>query len=126
MDRPTAADARHRGTRLIEEAGSLLELLPGLLDENEQMRARVESTQQDADRAHEEILALKSEIAQLRRDHDEVTSMCTSAMKEVADNVNELITKLRPAQRPSPFMRDPAVTASDVASRTPVAMASHP
>ncbi len=116
MDRSPATDTRQRITSLIEEAGSLLGMIPGLLDENEQMRARMESTQQEADRVREELVAVENELAQIRKERDEITRMCTSAMNEAASVINEMLIKLRPGQKPSPFARDP-VAAADPASR---------
>ncbi len=116
MDRSPVTDMRQRVTDLIDEAGSLLGMIPGLLDENEQMRARVESTQQETDRVREELVAVKNELAQLRKERDEMTRMCTTAMNEAANVINEMLIKLRPGQKPSPFARD-AGAAADPASR---------
>ena len=108
MDQAPTADTRQRVLSGIQEVGSLLGMIPGLLDENEQMRVRMERTRQEADAIREELVAVKNEVGALRKERDDTTRMCTNAMSEVAGVINEMITKLRPAQNASPFTRAPA------------------
>ena len=117
MDRLPATDMRDRVTNFIEEAGAVLRMLPGLFDENEEMRVKTESAHQEAARAAQELTAVKSELAQLRKEHDETARMCITAMNEVAGVINEMITKLRPGQKSSPFARDPGSAPADPAVR---------
>jgi hypothetical protein len=91
-------------------------MFPGLLDENEQMRISMESAHQEAASTAQELAAVKNELAQLRKERDETTRLCTTAMNEVAGVINEMMTRLRPGQRPSPFARDPG-SAADPAVR---------
>ena len=152
MDRPSAIATRQRVTNLIEEAGSLLGMIPPLLDENEQMRASheqmranheqmrasheqmrasheqmrlsTERTQQEADKLRDELVAIKNEVAQHRTERDEITQMCTKAMHEAADVINEMLLKLRPGQKASPFARDPGTAVADLAPRPASAASS--
>lgn len=128
MDRPPATDTRQRVTNLIEEAGSLLGMIPRLLDdENEQMRAGMESTRQEAGALREELVAVKDDLEQLRNERDETTRMCIKAMDEAAEVINEMLIKLRPDHKSSPFARDPGAPAADPASRPALhVMVEHP
>jgi uncharacterized coiled-coil DUF342 family protein len=124
MDSSSATNMRQRVANVIEEAGSLLGLIPALFDENEQMCATLESTRQEADRGREELIEIKNELTQIRKERDEMTRMCTSAMNEVADLMNETMIRLRPGQKSSPLARERA-TAAELAGRpTPAAVPS--
>ena len=116
MDLAAITETRERVARLIEEAGSVLGMIPGVLDENEELRVHLESAQREADKTCEQLLVLKNEIAQLRKERDEISGMCTSAMSEMAEVLNEMIDKLRSGQKPSPFAGERAIP-SELASR---------
>lgn len=119
MDHLVAEDTRQRVAHvanMLEEAGSVLGLIPRLLDENEVLRVSLERAQREAEAGREEMAALKNDIADLQKRRDEIESMCTSALSEMTDVVNQLMTKLRPAQTSSPFARDRGI-ASDISSR---------
>ena len=117
MDRSPATDTRQRVTNAIEEVGALVEMIPRLLDDNEQMRASLESAHQGADKLREELVLVKSDLASLQKERDEITRMCTKAMNEAAEVINEMLTKLRPGQKASPFARDPGTAVADPAPR---------
>lgn len=124
MDSSSATNVRQRVANVLEEAGSLLGMIPGLLDESEQMCTTLESTRQEAGRGREELIEVKNELTQIRKERDEMTRMCTSAMNEVADLMNETMNRLRPGQKSSPLARERA-TAAELAGRpTPAAVPS--
>jgi chromosome segregation ATPase len=116
MDHAAVTEIRQRVARLVEEAGSVLGMIPGVLDENEELRVSFEGAQREADRTCEQLIVLKNEVAQLRKERDEITGMCTSAMSEMAEVMNEMIGKLRAGQKSSPFSGERAVP-SEPASR---------
>ena len=124
MDASSAANMRQRVANSIEEAGSLLGMIPSLLDENEQMGATLESTRQEADRGRAELIEARNELTQIRKERDEMTRMCTSAMNEVADLMNETMTRLRPVQKSSPLAGE-RTAAGELAGRpTPAGIPS--
>ena len=142
MDQSPNTEMRQRITDLIEEAGSLLEMIPRLLDENEQMRVglgrfqqetdhlrgEIEQmrvglgrSQQEADHLRGEIVQLKHELAQERIERE----MCTNAMNEASSVINEMLVKLRVGQRSSSTVRDPGMALADLTPRPgPVASSS--
>jgi uncharacterized coiled-coil DUF342 family protein len=115
MDSLSATNICQRVANVIEEAGSLLGMIPSLLDENEQMCATLESARQEVDKGREELIEVKNELAELRKERDEMTRMCTSALNEVANVMSEVTIRLRTGQKSSPFARERA--AAELASR---------
>lgn len=116
MDHVAVTETRQRVARLVEEAGSVLGMIPGVLDENEELRVSFESAQREADRTCEQLIVLKNEVSQLRKERDEITGMCTSAMSEMAEVLNEMIGKLRSGQKSGPFAGERTVP-SELSSR---------
>jgi len=124
MDSSSATNMRHRVSNAVEEAGSLLGMIPGLLDENERMCATLESTRQEADRGREELIEVKNELTQIRQERDEMTRMCTSTMNEVADLMKETMNRLRPGQKSSPLDRERTAAAELAGRPTPAGVSS--
>jgi seryl-tRNA synthetase len=116
MDRLPVAETRQRVLNLIEETGSLLGMIPRLLDENEQLRATGEASQKDNERLREEVATLKGELSQFRKERDEIADTFSKVMTEMVDLMNEMIPKLRPGTKPpvpatgaSPFQKEDVV-----------------
>ena len=124
MDSSSATNMRQRVANSIEEAGSLLGMIPGLLDENEQVCAALESTRQEVDRGREELIEAKNELTLIRKERDEMTRMCTSTMNEVADLMNATMSRLRPGQKSSPLGRERSAAPELVGRPTPAGVPS--
>lgn len=124
MDHAAVTETRQRVARLAEEAGSVLGMIPGVLDEIEELRVSLESAQREADKTCEQLLVLKNEVAQLRKERDEITGMCTSAMSEMAEVLNEMMSKLRSGQKPSPFAGERSVPSELVSRPAPAGWTS--
>jgi uncharacterized coiled-coil DUF342 family protein len=52
---PAVAEVRQRMTRWAEEGQSVLRSLPGILAENDRLRARAEAAEQECERLRQEI-----------------------------------------------------------------------
>jgi uncharacterized coiled-coil DUF342 family protein len=124
MDSSSATTMRQRVANVIEEAGSLLGMIPSLLDENDRVCATLESARQEADRGREELIEAKNELNQTRQERDEMTRMCTSTMNEVAELMNETMNRLRPGQKSSPLARERAAAAEPAGRPTPAGVSS--
>jgi seryl-tRNA synthetase len=124
MDRLPVAETRQRVLNLIEETGSLLGMIPRLLDENEQLRTTGETSQKDNERLREEVATLKGELSQFRKERDEIADTFSKVMTEMVDLMNEMIPKLRPgAKAPAPAGGSPFQQKDDV---VPVGSAPRP
>lgn len=115
MEQVAASEMRQRVLNLIEETGAVLGLVPRLLDDNEQLRARAESAGRDTERLREELAAVRAELEQLRRERDEMADSFARTMNEMVEVVNQMVSRLRPGAPTragrSPFDRDAAPAA---------------
>ena len=116
-------DTRQRAVALIEEAGTLLGMIPRLLDENEGLRASAEAAARDADGLRGEIDALRAEVQQLRAEREDLVEIMARVAADVG-RLGEIVAKARPAERKSPFWRDPTGSGAPVAGAAPSPPAS--
>jgi len=94
MDAASAAEARERVTKWIEEARQLVSLLPELLSADHQAGERVSAAQKEAERLHKDVEELRRENQHLRLEKD-----------EIAQVMAQIAAKLGVTPRRSPFER---------------------
>jgi|SRR5882762_5564398 len=94
MDATSAAEARERVTKWIEETRQMVSLLPELLSGDHQAGERVSAAQKETERLHRDVEDLKRENQQLRLDKD-----------EIAQAMGQIAAKLGLTPRRSPFDR---------------------
>jgi hypothetical protein len=99
-------DVRQRAVALIQEAGTLLGMIPQLLDRTEELQSTVDTATKDAENSRKEIAALRSEVQQLRGDRDEMGDQLTVIMNDVLRLSSEAVAKLRPSEKRSAFWRE--------------------
>jgi uncharacterized coiled-coil DUF342 family protein len=108
MDQQPEPESRQRILDQVGGAAELLDLIPRLLDENAQLRARAEAAEVEADELRAELDPLRSQLGACRAERDETAESVSKLMADVLDVLNALPARLRPAQRPSPFAREHA------------------
>ena len=94
MDPTSAAEARERVAKWIEEARQIFGLLPELMVGDHQAGERATAAQREAEKLHKEVEDLKRENHLLRLEKDEIAQ----AMAQIA-------AKLGITPRRSPFER---------------------
>jgi len=116
MTENCASEARQQIERWIEESQSLLgRMIPSVLEDNQRLRDRVVTAEQDCDRMREEIAnlrrelgTLQSELEVLRGQHDylrseqaavgEALSRALHHMGQMMQPINEMMGKLHVTQ----------------------------
>jgi chromosome segregation ATPase len=94
MDATSAAEARERVTKWIEETRQIFGLLPELLSADHQAGERVSAAQRETEKLHKDVEELKRENQQLRLERD-----------EIAQAMGQIAAKLGITPRRSPFDR---------------------
>ena len=100
-------DTRQRAVALIEEAGTLLGMIPKLLDDNDSLRADVEAKARETEALKSEIEALRTDLQQLRTEREDLAEIMTRIAADMG-RLGEIVARPRPADRKSPFWREPA------------------
>lgn len=118
METPTG-DVRQRAVALIQEAGTLLGMIPHLLDRTEELEASVDTAAKEADGLRKEIAGLKSEVQQLRTDREEMADSLTVIMNDILRLTSEAVAKLRPTEKRSSFWRETHAPAAETAGARP-------
>ena len=96
VDGSVAVDNRQRVLKWMEESESLASLLQGLLDENEQLRARATAAEPDGTR-------VRDENAGLRKEQEDTVEAFGKLMGEMLRPMNEMMQKIRGTERKSPW-----------------------
>lgn len=107
METSSAEDTRQRAVALIEEAGTLLGMIPQLLDDNDTLRAAANVAARESEGLRAEIEALRGEIQQLRAEREEIAEIAARVVTDVG-RLGEFAAKPRAAERRSPFWREPS------------------
>jgi chromosome segregation ATPase len=107
METTGVQDTRQRAVSLIEEAGSLLGMIPKILDENDGLRANVEAAAKESEALKGEIEALRGDLQQLRTEREDLAEIMTRIATDMS-RLGEIVSRPRPAERKSPFWRDPS------------------
>lgn len=94
MDPTSAAEARERVAKWIEEARQIFALLPELMAGDHQAGERATAAQREAEKLHKEVEDLKRENHLLRLEKD-----------EIAQAMSQIAAKLGITPRRSPFER---------------------
>lgn len=110
METNGVQDTRQRAVALIEEAGTLLGMIPKLLDENDSLRADVEARARETEALKGEIEALRGDLQQLRTEREDLAEIMTRIATDMS-RVGEIVSRPRPIERKSPFWREPAPAA---------------
>ena len=98
-------DTRQRAVALIEEAGTLLGMIPRLLDDNDGLRASVAAAATEAEALRGEIDALRSDLHHLRAEREELAEILAKIATDMG-RLGEIVSKPRVPERKSPFWRD--------------------
>jgi chromosome segregation ATPase len=116
MTENVASEARQQIERWIEESQRLLgRMLPSMLEDNQRLRDKVVTAEQDCDRMQEEIASLRrelgtlqSELEVLRGQHDylrgeqaavgESLTRALHHLGQMMQPINEMMTKLQVTQ----------------------------
>jgi chromosome segregation ATPase len=112
-------DVRQRAVALIQEAGTLLGMIPQLLDRTEELKANVDSTGKETDSLRKEVAALRGEVQQLKADREEMADSLTVIMNDILRLTNEAVAKLRGPERRSAFWREGHTAAGESAPVRP-------
>ena len=107
METNGVQDTRQRAVALIEEAGTLLGMIPKLLDDNDSLRADVEARARETEALKSEIDALRGDLLQLRAEREDLAEIMTRIATDMS-RLGEIVSRPRPAERKSPFWREPA------------------
>lgn len=102
----SVGDVRQRAVALIQEAGTLLGMIPHLLDRTEELQSAGDAATKEAENSRKEIVALRSEVQQLRAERDDMAEQLTVIMNDVLRLSSEAVAKLRPSEKRSAFWRD--------------------
>src|SRR5262245_55717681 len=113
MDHEPEPESRQRILDQLGGATELLTLIPRLLDENAQLRARLEAAEEEGDALRAQLEPLRSELGNCRTERDETAEAVSKLMADVLDVLNALPARLRPPQRPSPFAREHGANGTD-------------
>jgi chromosome segregation ATPase len=93
-------DTRQRAVTLIEEAGTLLGMIPRLLDENDSLRASVDAAAMEAEALRGEIDALRSDLQHLRTEREELAEILAKIATDMG-RLGEIVSKPRAAEMPA-------------------------
>jgi len=118
METTELPDTRQRAASFIEEAGTLLGTIPKLLDDNDRLRADMEAAAKESEALKGEIEALRSEVQQLRSEREDLAEIMTRIATDMS-RLGEIVALPRPAERRSPFWRDPVPAAAAPLARAP-------
>jgi len=99
-------DTRQRAVALIEEAGTLLGMIPKLLDDNDSLRASADAATKEADALRSEVEAMRVELGQLRTEREDLAEIMTRIATDMS-RLGEIVSRPRAgAERKSPFWRE--------------------
>ena len=106
MDIMEPADIRQRAVALIQETGTLLEMIPQLLDRSDELTASLETVSRDAEGLRKEVAPLRGEVQQLRTEREQMSDSLTVIMNEILRLTSDAVALLRPSERRSSFKRE--------------------
>ena len=109
------SDMRQRAA----EAGTLLGLIPQLIDRSEELKVSLEAAGKETDGLRKEWAALRTELHQLRSEREEMADSLTVIMNDILRLTNEAVSKLRPGERRSAFAREAPAQAGDAPAARP-------
>ena len=104
-EEPRGMETHERVTRWVVEGQYLLGLFPGLLQEHEQLKARVKAAEQECDRLEREIAKLRSEDEYFRIERIQIGETLRKLSEEMLEPICEKLQKLPNTSKRSPFER---------------------
>jgi hypothetical protein len=110
-----SSDMRQRAA----DAGTLLGLIPQLIDRSEELKVSLEAAGKETDGLRKELAALRTELHQLRSEREEMADSLTVIMNDILRLTNEAVSKLRPGERKSAFSREVHAQAGDAPAARP-------
>jgi uncharacterized coiled-coil DUF342 family protein len=114
-------DIRQRAVALIQETGTLLEMIPQLLDRSDELKTNLETVSKDAEGLRKEVAPLRREVEQLRTEREEMSDSLTVIMNEILRLTSDAAALLRPSERRSSFWREgPTPTGNGAPARAAV------
>ncbi len=102
-EQPRVMETHERVTRWVVEGQYLLGLFPGLLQEHEQLKARVKAAEQECDRLEREIAKLRSEDEYFRIERIQIGETLRKISKEMLEPICEKLQKFPNTSKRSPF-----------------------
>jgi len=99
-------DIRQRAVALIQETGTLLEMIPQLLDRSEEMKTQFEAASKDSEGLRKEVAPLRAELQQLRAEREEMSDGLTVIMNEILRLTSNAVALLQPSERRGSFRRE--------------------
>lgn len=90
----------------VAEATALLDLLPGLLDDNTRLRAEAEAAMREVAELRAVVDPLRNELGRCRAEREELTEALGKVMSEMGQIMGEFAPRFRLGARPSPFARE--------------------
>ena len=106
MDIMELTDIRQRAVALIQETGTLLEMIPQLLDRSDELKTNLETVSKDAEGLRKEVAPLRDEVQQMRTEREEMSDSLTVIMNEILRLTSDAVALLRPSERRSSFRRE--------------------
>ena len=92
----------------IEDGQRILDVLPGLLEQNGRGRSQVVEMEQEVEKLRHDVAELRRENQQLRAERDEMAEAFNKLMNDVVTPMNGIATKIKVTpRRLNPFERDP-------------------
>ena len=117
-------DIRQRAVALIQETGTLLEMIPQLLDRSDELKTNLEAVSKDAEGLRKEVAPLREDIQKLRKEREEMSDSLTVIMNEILRLTGDAVALLRPSERRSSFRREGSPSMGDGAPARAAATAS--
>lgn len=105
-DSATKSDNKSEIFQQVAEATALLDLLPGLLDDNARLRAQVEEAGHELAELRAIVDPLRSELGRCRAEREELTEALGKVMSEMGQIMGEFAPRVRLVPRSSPFARE--------------------
>ena len=106
MDITESTDIRQRAVALIQEAGTLLGMIPRLLDRSDELTTSLETVSKDAEGLRKEVAVLRGEVQQVKTEREEMSDSLTVIMNEILRLTSDAVALLRPSERRSSFRRE--------------------
>lgn len=124
MDIMESTDVRQRAVAVIQEAGTLLQMIPQLLDKSEVLKTNLDTVSKEADGFRKEVAALRVEVQQVKTEREEMSDGLTVIMNEILRLTTDAVALLRPSERRSSFRREGSPSTGDGAPARAAATAS--
>jgi hypothetical protein len=106
MDNDAKPANKNEIVQQVAEATALLDLIPGLLDDNARLRAQLEEASHELAELRAIVDPLRGELGRSRAERQELTEALGKVMSEMGQIMGEFAPRVRLVPRPSPFARE--------------------